>query len=940
MDRVGIGLARVGIAQGCGGEGRGAVCAGLDVAKLGRAVCVLARGGGREPKGQALLGRLAVDRCLKAQLELARCLIIAVSEQSRGSVRVAGVLDHGRLEALVLVLQDGHLDVLVGGQSPAKAKTGVLLVNDVLVEAGLSVGDRRKAGGVAGLDAVEGLAGRVDVDAIAHLEAKRLVGDERGVALDLLGHRDGGRHGGDRCIGRDDARAVGRNLVALGRVVVLGGGNGAVGPHGELELVEVEGVALGRRGLPQGVDGGAVGLEKAGQGGRAVVARGEGLGRGAVGKAAGELEGGARKRIAVLICLSHREGRALARDGDRRAVDGKAGRDGLALDLKAAVGGHGEGEALGSLLVARRGLGLGKGIGVARNKLGGEGRGAVGAGGQGLGVGRAVGEGGALGRGHRKLGTRELGLSVVGKLGDGEAGCLVGHDDGCGIGVDGEGSGLLANNLKLAVGIHRELKLVGAKLVARRGLGLFEGIGVAGDQLARVEIRKAILVDRELLGQSPRGKLARELELGAGKRHARLVGLDRIEGARGLVLQRDGRAVHGEGGGLLANNFDRAVVAHLDGKLGGREHVAIGGHGLFDHVLVAHRNHARQANRAVVAGDEGLLAAGAVGKRGARGRGHGELGALEGDVFVGLLERQAHRVVGHGAAVLGGSHIVTANGDLLGDLAAGGRIARGLGDLGKAVGAPGKAAGRDGAVGGGGQVGLALDVGPAAVAGLGLQLEHRTGDAPAGLVDLLHGGGAGQALVDHALVVDDGLVNVGGVQARTVGGVAQVAILARVVVVDHKVQGLEAVLAHVVARVGNLGQGVGALLKALEPHLAVLVGHKLLGGYVLIGARGLVLELELGAADDVKRIGGHIGQGQVHRRREELVVHSHVLSRRLLRGVPVCVDAKRGLGLAARRNHQVGLVARLYKVVVTHRQAVTELAVARAQARIVLVGDV
>ncbi len=201
----------------------------------------------------------------------------------------------------------------------------------------------------------------------------------------------------------------------------------------------------------------------------------------------------------------------------------------------------------------------------------------------------------------------------------------------------------------------------------------------------------------------------------------------------------------------------------------------------------------------------------------------------------------------------------------MGDLAAGGRVSRSLRDLGKAVGTPGKAAGRDVAVVSRDQVGLALDVGPAAVAGLGLQLEHRTGDALAGLIDLLHGDGAGQALVDHALVVDDGLVDVGGVQTRAVGGVAQVAVLARVVVVDHKVQGLEAVLAHVVARVGDLGQGVGALLKVLEPHLAVLVSHKFLGGRVLIGPRRLVLELELCAADDVKRVGGHIGQSQVHR---------------------------------------------------------------------------
>ncbi len=101
---------------------------------------------------------------------------------------------------------------------------------------------------------------------------------------------------------------------------------------------------------------------------------------------------------------------------------------------------------MGGLLVAGRGLGLGEGIGVARHQLGDKGRGAFGAGDQGLGVGRAVGEGRAIGRGHGELGTCELGLAVVGKLGDGEVGCLVGHDDGRGIGVDGEGGGLLTNN--------------------------------------------------------------------------------------------------------------------------------------------------------------------------------------------------------------------------------------------------------------------------------------------------------------------------------------------------------------------------------------------------------------------------------------------------------------------------------------------------------------
>ncbi len=290
MNRVGVGLALVGVAHRRSEEGHGSVVAGGHVGEDGRSRGVVARSGGTELECLPLLGRLAVDGCLDTQLELAVSRRVAVGEDGRGSVGAVAVFDHGRLEALVLVLQDGHLDVLVGGQGPAKAKTGVLLVNDVLIEAGLSVGDCIKANGVAGLDAADGLeqpAGRVGAGVVAQLEAKVLVSDRRSAALDLLGHRNGGRHGSDRRIGRDDANARGRNLVAIGRVVALDGANGAVRPHGELQFIEVKGVALGRRGLPQGVDGGAVGLEKTGQSGRAVVVRGEGLGRGAVGKAAG-----------------------------------------------------------------------------------------------------------------------------------------------------------------------------------------------------------------------------------------------------------------------------------------------------------------------------------------------------------------------------------------------------------------------------------------------------------------------------------------------------------------------------------------------------------------------------------------------------------------------------------------------------------------------------
>ena len=229
-----------------------------------------------------------------------------------------------------------------------------------------------------------------------------------------------------------------------------------------------------------------------------------------------------------------------------------------------------------------------------------------------------------------------------------------------------------------AVGVDGEAEGLAEELIASRGLGLGQGVGLARGELDLCDVGGGKAAE---LGLGAAGEVARERVLGAREGVAREVGLLNGDGQR-LVVDLEGLGVAGERegalghGGLVGHDGGLALRVDLEGEHAVDELVALGSEGLLERVgLALGEGELGEAGgvdlnlgRVLLAREPaGHLEAGA-GERGlvlGALLGGVVLGDAEADGLVGGDKRDAGLVDGVAVGGLGDAHLaVRADGEL------------------------------------------------------------------------------------------------------------------------------------------------------------------------------------------------------------------------------------------------------------------------------------